>query len=144
MRGIDHPMSRRTFVGSLAAALAAAWLVLPACAPAEKDLIRKAIPGTGETLPVIGLGTSRTFDVGNDEAALSDLAEVLQAFFANGGELIDSSPMYGTRSGGRRAAEAGRSPRDLFAATKVWTDGREAGIRQMEDSRRKWGIAAST
>jgi len=104
-------------------------------------LIRKPIPGTGETLPVIGLGTSRTFDIGSDEAALSDLAEVLQAFFANGGELIDSSPMYGSAEQviGDLLNRVGHRQK-LFAATKVWTDGENAGIRQMEDSLQKWDI----
>ncbi len=104
-------------------------------------LIRKPIPGTGESLPVIGLGTWQSFDIGRDEAALSVLAEVLQAFFVGGGELVDSSPMYGTAEQvvGGLLDRLGR-PEKLFAATKVWTDGQRAGIRQMEDSLRKWGL----
>lgn len=143
MKTNDHLITRRTFVGSLAAALAAAWLA-PAglLQAAEKTLIRKAIPGTAETLPVIGLGTWQTFDVGRDEAALSGLADVLQAFFANGGTLIDSSPMYGASEQvvGDVLTRVGHRDK-LFAATKVWTDGEQAGIRQMEDSLRKWGIS---
>ncbi len=78
----------------------------------EKDLIRKAIPATGETLPVIGLGTSLTLDVDDDETALAGLAEVLREFFDNGGELIDSSPMYGSAEQVIGVPfEAGRSPR---------------------------------
>ena len=142
MNANGHPISRRTFVGSLAAALAAAWLAPAGLRAAEKTLIRKAIPGTAETLPVIGLGTWQTFDVGSDEAALSGLADVLQAFFANGGKLIDSSPMYGTSEQviGELLKRVGNRDK-LFAATKVWTDGEQAGIRQMEDSLRKWGIS---
>jgi diketogulonate reductase-like aldo/keto reductase len=141
MSANDHWISRRTFVGSLAAALAAAWIMPPGLRAAEKTLIRKAIPGTAETLPVIGLGTWQTFDVGRDETSLNDLAEVLHAFFVNGGELIDSSPMYGTAEQVigvllKRVGDRGR----LFAATKVWTDGKQAGIRQMEDSLQKWSI----
>ncbi|MCP9438263.1 MAG: aldo/keto reductase [Nitrospira sp.] len=91
---------------------------------------------------MIGLGTARTFDVGLDAAKRRSLGAVVQAFFEHGGALIDSSPMYG-------AAEAviGELLKDtkhrgrLFAATKVWTDGREAGIEQMERSRRLWGVA---
>ena len=140
--GYEHRMSRRTFVGSLVAALAAAWLVPPRVRAGERTLIRKAIPGTGETLPVIGLGTWQTFDVDSDGASLSDLAEVLQSFFAGGGEVIDSSPMYGTAEEvvGRLLKRVGR-PERLFAATKVWTNGKEAGIRQMQDSLRKWGLS---
>jgi diketogulonate reductase-like aldo/keto reductase len=142
MKANDHLISRRTFVGSLAAALAAAWLAPAGLRAAEKTLIRKAIPGTAEALPVIGLGTWQTFDVGSDEAALSALADVLQAFFANGGTLIDSSPMYGASEQviGDLLNRVGHRDK-LFAATKVWTDGEEAGIRQMEDSLRKWGLS---
>jgi diketogulonate reductase-like aldo/keto reductase len=152
----DHRISRRTFVGSLTAALAAAWLVPPGLLAADKPAmgkaaigtpamsktaIRKIIPATGETLPVIGLGTSQTFDV-SGEANLSDLVEVLQTFFATGGELVDSSPMYGEaeRVIGELLNRVGNREK-LFAATKVWTDGEQAGIRQMEDSLKKWGIS---
>jgi diketogulonate reductase-like aldo/keto reductase len=141
MNANDHLISRRTFVGSLAAALSAAWLAPAGLRAAEKTLIRKAIPGTAETLPVIGLGTWQTFDIGRDEAALSGLADVLQAFFANGGTLIDSSPMYGTSEQviGELLSRVGHRNK-LFAATKVWTDGEQAGIRQMEDSLQKWRL----
>jgi diketogulonate reductase-like aldo/keto reductase len=142
----DHRISRRTFVGSLAAALAAAWLNPPGLLAGDKAAIgqtalRKSIPATGETLPVIGLGTSRTFDISRD-ADLSGLAEVLRTFFAKGGELVDSSPMYGEaeRVIGELLNRVGNRDK-LFAATKVWTDGEQAGIRQMEDSLQKWGIS---
>jgi diketogulonate reductase-like aldo/keto reductase len=142
MNESEHRMSRRTFVGSMAAALAAVWLAPPGLRAADKALIRKTIGATAETLPVIGLGTWQTFDVGNDKAALSGLADVLQAFFANGGKLIDSSPMYGTSEQviGELLNRVGNRDK-LFAATKVWTDGEQAGIRQMEDSLQKWGIS---
>jgi diketogulonate reductase-like aldo/keto reductase len=141
MNGNDHPISRRSFIGSLTAALAAFWLAPQGLRAAERKLIRKAIPATGETLPAIGLGTSRTLDVGGDRAALSTLAEVLQSFFGHGGELIDSSPMYGSAEQviGELLNRVGHGDR-LFAATKVWTDGEQADIRQMEDSLRKWGL----
>jgi diketogulonate reductase-like aldo/keto reductase len=141
MNANGYRMSRRTFVGSLAGALAAVWIAPSGLRAAEKNLIRKAIPSTGETLPVIGLGTSRTFDVGTDRAALSELAEVLKAFFDNGGKLIDSSPMYGSAELVIGTLLDRVDHRDrLFAATKVWIDGEQAGIRQMEDSLHKWGI----
>jgi len=103
--------------------------------------ISKAIPSTGERLPVIGMGTSRTFDAAHDPALLADLGAVLRAFFDHGGSLIDSSPMYGTSEQviGQLYNDIGRPPA-LFAATKVWTDGRESGISQMERSRQLWGI----
>lgn len=141
MNANDYRMSRRTFVASLSAALAAAWLAPAGLRAAGQIAIRKAIPGSTETLSVIGLGTSRTFNVGSDQAALSGLAEVLQAFFSSGGELIDSSPMYGAAEQviGELLSRVGYRDK-LFAATKVWTDGKQSGIRQMENSLQKWGI----
>jgi len=141
MNGSEYRISRRTFLGSVAATLAAVWLAPPGLRAEDKIPLRKTIPASGETLPVIGLGSSQTFDIGSDRAALSGLAEVLQAFFANGGELIDSSPMYGSAEQviGELLQRVGPQEH-LFAATKVWTDGEQAGIRQMEDSLQKWGI----
>jgi diketogulonate reductase-like aldo/keto reductase len=142
MKANDYWMLRRTFLGSLAAMLASCWLVPSSLRAASPALIRKAIPTTGETVPVIGLGSSRTFDIGHDEADLANLAEVMQAFFQNGGELIDSSPMYGSAEqviGAllKRTPPPGR----LFAATKVWTDGARSGIQQMQDSLQAWGLS---
>ncbi len=146
MNANEYRMSRRNFVNALVAALAAAWLAPAGLRAADKAAIlktsiRKIIPATGESLPAIGLGTSRTFDIGSDQAALSGLSEVLQAFFANGGKLIDSSPMYGAaeQAIGELLTRLGHRDK-LFAATKVWTDGEQAGIRQMQDSLQKWGI----
>jgi diketogulonate reductase-like aldo/keto reductase len=97
--------------------------------------LTRLIPSTGEALPVIGLGTWQVFDVGGDPAARAPLRDVLRAFFAGGGRLIDSSPMYGASESvvGLLSAEAGLLGK-LFVATKVWTSGREAGIQQMETS----------
>lgn len=140
MKMSDYQMSRRCFVQSLSAVLATLYLSPPMVYSAESIPLRKVIPGTSESLPVIGLGTSRTFDVGSDDQ-LSGLVEVLRVFFDNGGELIDSSPMYGSaeRVVGDLLKRIGhRKP--LFAATKVWTDGEQAGIQQMEESTQKWGV----
>lgn len=141
MNANDYWLSRRSFVASLAGAIAAAWLVPAKLRAAEKILISKTIPASGETLPVIGLGTSRTFDIGRNKEALSGLAEVMQAFFANGGRLIDSSPMYGSaeQALGELLNHVGNRDK-LFAATKVWIEGEQAGVRQMEDSLQKWGV----
>ena len=136
-----YSMSRRTFVATLAAALSAVWLAPGTLRAAQKALIRKTIPGTGEALPVIGLGSSRTFDIGRDQTALNNLVEVMQAFFANGGQLIDSSPMYGSAEQviGELLQRSGPQNK-LFAATKVWTDGRQAGIEQMQRSMQRMGV----
>jgi diketogulonate reductase-like aldo/keto reductase len=137
----NFPISRRTFFGTLAAALAMVYLSPVRLRAADKELIVKSIPTTGEQLPVIGLGSSRTFDIGNNPATLEGLAEVMQAFFTNGGRLIDSSPMYGSAEQviGELLQRIGK-PDKLFAATKVWSDGEQSGIRQMKDSLRKWGL----
>ena len=141
MVNIDYQLSRRGFVSSLAAAFAAVWLAPVGLRAGEKTMLRKPIPGSPESLPVIGLGSSRTFDVGGDEKAIASFVDLLQAFFANGGELIDSSPMYGSAEQviGTLLKHAG-GRKKLFAATKVWIDGEQAGIRQMESSAQKWGV----
>lgn len=98
----------------------------------------RKIPSTGEMLPVIGLGTWQTFDVGPSTAARAPLEEVLREFVARGGRVIDSSPMYGNseRVVGDISAKLGLREK-LFIATKVWTSGKEAGITQMEESMEK-------
>lgn len=133
-------LSRRFFLQSLAALMATLHISPPLVWSAGNAQVRKQIPGTTETLPVIGMGTSRTFDTSSKNMVAS-LAEVLRAFFASGGELIDSSPMYGSaeRNIGVLLKRIGHHG-PLFTATKVWTDGEAEGIRQMEDSARKWGI----
>ena len=99
------------------------------------SVIRKPIPKTGEMLPAIGLGTWQTFDVGTTPSARAPLKEVLREFVRLGGSVVDSSPMYGRSESvtGDLAAELGVQKK-LFLATKVWTSGRDAGIRQMEES----------
>lgn len=100
-----------------------------------KTLITRKIPGSGESLPVVGMGTWQTFDVGSTANARADVKEVLKEFVALGGKLIDSSPMYGNSEEvvGDLAADLNVQS-SLFMATKVWTTGESAGIRQMENS----------
>ena len=95
----------------------------------------RRIPSSGEEIPAVGLGTWQVFDAGNDAAARAPLREVLAAFAKAGGKMIDSSPMYGSAESvaGDLVAELGLREQ-LFIATKVWTSGREDGIRQMETS----------
>jgi diketogulonate reductase-like aldo/keto reductase len=101
----------------------------------EKRIMTRKIPSTGEEMPAIGLGTWQVFDAGNDAAARKPLREVLANFHKAGGKMIDSSPMYGSAESvaGDLVAELGLRER-LFVATKVWTRGREEGIREMERS----------
>jgi diketogulonate reductase-like aldo/keto reductase len=104
-------------------------------AQAKERLAAKSIPASGEPLPVIGVGTWQTFDVGADSAGRAALREVLELFTQAGARVVDSSPMYGSSESvaGDLVAELGARTR-LFIATKVWTSGRDAGIRQMEES----------
>jgi diketogulonate reductase-like aldo/keto reductase len=101
----------------------------------EKKIMTRKIPSTGEDIPAIGLGTWQVFDAGNDAAARAPLRETLSAFVKAGGKMIDSSPMYGSAESvaGDLVAELGLRDK-LFVATKVWTRGREDGIREMERS----------
>jgi diketogulonate reductase-like aldo/keto reductase len=120
---------RRALVLGLGAA------ALPAAVKAQKNVMaERAIPSTGEKLPVIGLGTWQTFDVRSDAAAREPLREVLK-IFSSRGKIVDSSPMYGASEtvAGDLIAELGVRDR-LFVATKVYTSGRDAGIQQMETS----------
>src|ERR1041384_5241962 len=95
----------------------------------------RPIPSTGEPLPVIGCGTYRGFDVQADRAAYRRLQQVLDALFAAGGSVVDSSPMYGRAEAvtGDLLAQS-ETHAKAFIATKVWTRGRDAGIAQMQDS----------
>ncbi len=121
--------------------------VLPALSmtnvAAEKAIIMKPVPRTGEQLPVIGLGTSRVFDVDVDETETSRrLSEVLSIFFAEGGQVIDSSPMYGLAEESLgQLLRLLEDDQKLFAATKVWTDGEQRGKSQMHQSLEYWGHA---
>jgi diketogulonate reductase-like aldo/keto reductase len=118
--------------------MAAAAASGPVGAGAAESIRRREIPSSGERIPSVGLGTWRTFDVGDAASERAPLRDVLQRFVDLGGRVIDSSPMYGAAESvlGDLAAALGITER-LFVATKVWTSGREAGIAQMEQSMRR-------
>jgi diketogulonate reductase-like aldo/keto reductase len=130
-------MDRRKALGFIAAMCAGASLP----ARAQQAAPARAIPSSGERIPLIGLGTWITFDVGaassRERAARG---EILKAFFAAGGRLVDSSPMYGSAEAVIGAEMARLPGAPLFSATKVWTVGNLAGRRQMERSRELWGV----
>lgn len=134
-------MNRRDALRALA--LAAGMSQLPSRAQAVKTgssgaIATRKIASSGELLPLVGLGTWQTFDVGTDAAARAPLESVLREFVALGGKLIDSSPMYGRSEevAGELTEKLGVRDK-LFIATKVWTPGKVAGIAQAEDSMRK-------
>lgn len=95
----------------------------------------RPIPATGEPVPVIGCGTWQGFDQAPGSAGHAELATVLKALFEAGGRVVDSSPMYGRaeETTGELLAAGGHTGQ-AFVATKVWTEGRAAGIRQMQRS----------
>jgi aryl-alcohol dehydrogenase-like predicted oxidoreductase len=98
-------------------------------------MLTRPIPSTGERLPVVGLGTWQTFDVGSDASSRAPLLEVLRELFAAGGRLIDSSPMYGRAEEVTGDLLATLRPEVApFLATKVWTHGKEAGEAELRTS----------
>jgi diketogulonate reductase-like aldo/keto reductase len=106
---------------------------------AQLPLTRR-IPSSGEAIPLVGLGSWITFNVGDDPPARAECVEVMRQFFAAGGRLIDSSPMYGSAQGviGEGLRNTGMQAR-VFSADKVWTSG--DGASQIEATRRLWGVA---
>jgi diketogulonate reductase-like aldo/keto reductase len=128
-------MTRREAVRVIG--LGGAGVMLPrfGMAAEAQMMIQRPIPSSGEKLPVIGLGTWQSFDVGTAASDRQALEEVMAAFVRLGGRVVDSSPMYGRAEGvvGDLAQKLGLHDR-LFLATKVWTTGKEAGVRSMERS----------
>lgn len=133
-------ISRRSFLRSFAATSAAIMWPLTATAQTGPVLTRP-VPSTGEALPLVGLGTWITFNVGRDIEARDSCAEVMRAFFDAGGGLIDSSPMYGSSQEviGYGLQKLGY-PARLFSADKVWISSGSAGPGQIEQSRRQWRV----
>ena len=133
-------ISRRSLLKILCAAGLAAgscpsWLLAK-----SRQAIKKPIPLTGEKLAVIGMGSSRTFDV-SEAQARSALLPVLRAFFDEGGALIDSSPMYGNAEQVLGDLLQGVDNKQaLFAATKVWIEGKQQGVEQMQRSMQRMGV----
>ena len=146
-------MNRREFLKSSSRALAAASVVgaFDAAALAQPDatpptsrpgdaMLKRVIPSSGESIPVIGMGTWQTFNVRDMDRPeqLTPLEEVLRIFFDAGGRVIDSSPMYGSSEDVvGLLSERAKINGELFIATKVWTTGKDAGAKQMEASMAK-------
>jgi diketogulonate reductase-like aldo/keto reductase len=137
---------RRRLLAAAAAALASGAAMSSRAAAgdasAPSPILQRPIPRTGEKLPAVGLGTWQSFDVASEPDEVARAMEALRALVDGGGSVVDSSPMYGTAESvvGRVASELGVHPR-LFLATKVWTSGRDAGLRQMEQSMTRMQVA---
>ena len=139
MIGAMPMLDRRQFLSSLA--VAGATAAFPRLASAfDTPLLTHKIPSSGEPLPLVGLGSWRTFNVGDDPEGRETCTAVMRAFFAGGGRMIDSSPMYSSSQdtigyGLKKLDAYGK----VFSAEKVWTY--SGGAAQVEESRKKWGIA---
>jgi diketogulonate reductase-like aldo/keto reductase len=123
--------NRRQVLGA-----AAALGLLPATAlRGEQSMMTKKIPSSSEALPVVGLGTYSVFDVDGTVEEIALRRQIVKLLISNGGSVIDSSPMYNrSEKVIGDVIEAGIDRRNLFLATKVWTDGRSAGLAQMQRS----------
>ncbi len=132
---IGEVYTRRAALKALAGALTAAATFPLHAAERATRMSTRPIPSTGAPLPVVGVGTWQTFDVGPAAPERAELKEVLNLLAARGGSVIDSSPMYGQaeRVVGDLVSEL-EAREKFFFATKVWTSGRTEGVRQMEES----------
>jgi diketogulonate reductase-like aldo/keto reductase len=134
--------TRRRLLANLA--LTAAVATVPGLGRSARAAMQhKPIPASGQSLPVIGMGTWQTFNVGSDPALRAERTEVLRAFFEHGGGLVDCSPMYGSSAAvlGHALAQLDH-PQGLFSAEKVWTRDGDATRDQIADQAADWGVAA--
>ena len=134
------PLTRRQFLAALAAAGLSVHMPALMAAPRDKPITR-AIPSSGEELPVIGMGTWRTFNVGGDQRLVDERTRVLKTFLDLGGTLVDSSPMYGSADEVKgEALESQKAHDRVFSANKIWTGNGGATREQDKATRRKWGV----
>lgn len=107
----------------------------------QRPLLTRPIPSSGEALPVVGLGSWITFNVGNDRVARDACTDVMRNFLDAGGRMIDSSPMYGSSQEviGYGLTQLGK-PQRVFSADKVWIASGASGRAQIEKSRQRWNV----
>lgn len=135
-----HNARRRLLLKALGAT-ALSVAIPPGLALASGPIARRAIPGREELIPAIGMGTWITFNTPPLSPSRADRVAVLDTFFANGGTLVDSSPMYGFAEATMGyCLEKIEREVPLFSATKVWTPTRLAGVAQMNTSLKLWGL----
>ncbi len=137
--------NRRVFLRGIAAGLGTLVLPIPlygvAASGKFENIATRPIPSTGERIPTVGLGSWITFNVGKDAGLLAESTAVIQAFFAAGGRMIDSSPMYGSAQFtiGHALQQLG-AEEQVFATDKVWTGSVRDGPEQIEQSRKFWTV----
>lgn len=148
-----NPIERRTLIKLLGAGAAATIVPLGGSAQTDSQtnsqtspqkassLIKKKIPSNGEAITAIGMGTWQTFNVGGDTQLRNDRTLVLKAFFDGGGQLVDSSPMYGSSQEvvGYALGKLGR-PDQLFSAEKVWTSEGNETREQIAATAKQWQV----
>jgi diketogulonate reductase-like aldo/keto reductase len=134
----DAPATRREALKGLGA-LALAGALPTGARSAPPAILERAIASTGERIPAVGMGTWLTFDVAPGSGRDARLA-VLREFFAGGGAVLDSSPMYGYAEAALGELVPRARPARVFNATKVWTPTRYLGVKQMEESFAHWGV----
>lgn len=139
-KGFDVKINRRTAIQGVLAIASSSLAPMGSLAQTPLPLV-KPIPSTGERLPLVGLGSWITFNVGDDPVLIDECAAVIDAFFAAGGQMIDSSPMYGSSQStiGHGLRKAGPQRR-LFSADKVWISNPDDGASQIEESRTHWRV----
>ena len=133
--------SRRAMLTGCAASVALPGVCGQALASDPVAGAMRAVPRTDAQVPVIGLGSWITFNVGNDPQLLAESAQVIAAFADEGGGMIDSSPMYGSSQDtiGHGLTQLGHSA-GIYSADKVWTSSPAEGPSQIEQSRAEWGV----
>src|SRR3989304_5689901 len=139
--GPTDSISRRDFLGMM---MAAGAVGIGSETTMAETMMQRPIPRTGESLPVIGLGTWQTFDVDRTAAEREPLRQVLGDFIKLGGSVVDSSPMYGRSESvvGDLAAEL-NAHKKLFLATKVWTSGRGGASDKWSSHYCGWALGRS-
>jgi len=134
-------LTRRQTIRLLSGTLALPFLTPPPALGNASPVRVRPVPASGESLPVIGMGTWRTFNVGSDPGLRQARTQVLATFFERGGRVIDCSPMYGSSADVLGDALNRLSvPSDLFAAEKVWTGDGSATAEQVTEQRQEWDI----
>ncbi|WP_417844582.1 aldo/keto reductase [Thalassospira sp.] len=142
-------ISRRSFLAGAGSTVAASLAGMPlihagtAQGQVAAGVLRRKIPGSDVSIPAIGLGSWITFNVGVDPVLLKNCTDVMAAFFAGGGEMIDSSPMYGSSQAtiGHGLKTLGIHRDQVFATDKVWTSDENGGDDQIAETARRWGIS---
>jgi diketogulonate reductase-like aldo/keto reductase len=137
---MSDSLDRRALLKLMGAAAGASFLSPVSLLAQPAAPLTRKIPSSGEAIPVMGMGSWGTFNVGEDSAARDNCTRVLKAFLDAGGKLVDSSPMYGSSHTviGYGLAKLGRPP--VFAADKVWTNSGKDGPPQIEETRKAWGV----